>query len=138
MTSKKATVSKSTKLRSFVVNALALANKTEDEIQEEAFTEFCENAIIDVKLTIGTIETGDIPRLNMELEQANNKLAKAKASFEKTRFTIASSTEQYISARENALDQIESIENTINCITSNISTKEAELALYKEILDDLN
>lgn len=131
-------VTKKPTVSSFVSKALAQANKTEDEIQQEKFTEFAENAVIDIELNISTIETGDIPRLNMELKSKEAKLTKAKNDYEKTRYQIASSTAQYVTNRENALDTIENIENAIKSTKNDISNKKQEVLLYKTILADFN
>lgn len=132
-----ATIKKTT-VSSFVSKALAQANKTEDEVQLEKFTEFAENAIIDVELIISSIETGDIPRLNMELKSKEAKLVKARASYETTRYQIAATTAQYVTNRENALDAIDNIESSIKTTKDAITNKKQEVNLYKSILADFN
>lgn len=126
-----------TTTNNFVTRALAIANKSEDQIQKEAFIDFVETARIDINEKIANIKTGDIPRLQNELKKAENNLAKAQRKFEIVKFTVAGSTEDYIENRESALDVIEAYTTELEEIKTKISHKEKELVLFQEILIDL-
>jgi len=130
-------MSTTTPTSNFVTKALALANKSEDQIQNEKFTEFAENAIIDIEQKIANIKTGDIPRLEGDLKRAEVRVKKSKENFENAKFTIASSTSAYLQNRESALDAVELGEASIVQIKESISSKKKELALFEEVLTDL-
>lgn len=137
MATKKSTTPVTTRSK-FVTNVLKELNKTDAQKQEDSVIEFAENAKIDVQLQISQISTGDLPRLQMQLQKAENDLVRAKTAYEKARFSVASSTSSYISNRERALDYIETCQSTIDLINSSISDKEAELATFEAILADLS
>ena len=122
----------------FVTNVLKELNKTEKERQQDSVIEFAENAKIDVQLQISQISTGDLPRLQMQLQKAENDLVRAKTAYEKARFSVADNTATYISNRERALDKVEECESNIEDINRDIANKRAELATFEAILADLS
>lgn len=122
----------------FVAKVLASLNKTDAEKQQESVTEFMEDSIIDLNAQISNITTSDIPKLQSQLNRAQNNLAKAKKNFDAVRFSIATNLEVYIANREHALDQIDSANNVIANINEQIADKNAELESFQSILADFN
>ena len=121
----------------FVTTVLADLNKTEQDKQKEAVETFVEDATISANQQIATLETSTIPGLKLKLQRSQKSLEKAQKGYEKARFSTSHSFEGYVQARENAKDDIESAQENLNYIQTEITNAETQLAGFKEILADL-
>lgn len=114
-------------------------NKTDAQKQEEKACLFIETAIIDVQGSIGAITTVEIPKLKLDIRQAEVALERAKTAYTKACNTIPSDnkTQTYISGRNIALKNVDREKENLEMYKENLAKKETELAGFEVILADL-
>ena len=126
-----------TKTLKFVTTVLKSMNKTEKDVQTEKVTAFVEDSTIECQQQISTLETSVLPGLRLKLKREQNNLDKANKNYETVKYSVAHSFSAYVSNREDALDRIDSVKNTIKQIETEIANEEAQLAMFSTILADL-
>lgn len=126
-----------TKGNKFVTTVLANLNKSEQQVQKEGVETFVEDATIECKTQIATLETSVLPKAKLDLQRAENSLDKAKKSFETVRFSTATNFEKYVQNRENAEDKIDAAQSVVNSVKEEITEAERQLAKYQDVLADL-
>lgn len=123
---------------SFIEKALADLNKSDADLQREKLEMFVENSVIECETQIGLIKTSKIPTLQVELKRAENELKQANAAYDKVKYTMTSSFESYVSARNEATKKINKAEDKVASIKTDIQAAETLLESFVEILSDLN
>jgi len=124
--------------QNFKQKVLKGLNKTEKERQEEAVQTFIDDSIIECETQIALLETSYLPKAQNELKRANNSLDKAKKAYEDVKFSTYPSFEEYVEAREDALDNIDDAEGRVKSAENDIENINKQIAKFKEILSDLS
>jgi hypothetical protein len=132
-------MSKTTKqTNKFVTAVLAELNKSEQDKQLEKVQEFVETSKIDCEVQLGLLKTGELPKAQQQLKKAKNALTQAEKTYEKVRFSLAHSFEQYVQNRENALDNVDYAKQGVANAEQSIKELEFQVATYEAILEDLS
>ncbi len=126
-----------TKGSKFVTTVLANLNKSEQQVQKESVETFVEDATIECKTQIATLETFVLPKAKLDLQRAENSLDKAKKAFEVVRFSTATDFEKYVENREKAEDKIDAAQSVVNSVKEEIAEAERQLVKYQDVLADL-
>jgi FKBP-type peptidyl-prolyl cis-trans isomerase len=120
----------------FLKNALAIANQTEDEKITQEVTTFIEDSIIEIETQIATREVQEIPKAKLDMKRTKAELAKAEAEFEKTRFAVSKDFSSYLTKRNAAKEKVEILSNQLEEDKERIADIEAEVEEFKQILTD--
>jgi outer membrane protein TolC len=84
------------------------------------------------------LKTGELPKAQQQLKKAKNALTQAEKTYEKVRFSLAYSFEQYVQNRENALDNVDYAKQGVANAEQSIKELEFQVATYEAILEDLS
>ena len=123
----------------FVKSVIAGLSKDDKAKMQERVVEFAENAAIDCEEQI-SIREADLKRVQGAVKKSESALTKAKANLEVVKNTIPSnnSFESYLTAWNNASEDISNAEENLQYAQNDVKSIEEEIATLRTILEHIS
>lgn len=128
-------MSNTTKFADLVLGQL---NKDEETVQKESVLDTIEDYKIQCQTQIGFLETGEIPKLKLQLSQEQRALKNAQKEVEASYLNLGKNFNTYIKNITKAEDALVDIEENVALIESDIEDKQAQIEKYKDLLNKLS
>ena len=122
----------------FATLVLGHLNKDEETVQQESVLDTIEDYKIQCQTQIGFLETGEIPKLKLQLSQEQRGLKKAEKELEESYLKLGKNFQTYIKNITKAEDALVDIQENVALIEADIEDKQAQIAKYKDLLEKLS
>lgn len=122
----------------FVEAVLKQLNKSDADKQLESVVNFVETAKIEADTQLALLKTSVLPTAELKFRKAEQAKAKAEASVESARFSIAGSYEAYVSARNTAEAASDRASADVISAQKEIDNAKKQIAKTEAIIADLS